>query len=222
MTSRMEKVAEDIALTALQKVTPIGDPRVKLETLKETFQAGWPVLDSTIPMNDAMSAAAQAASNCTGQDAENWHTALSQAWQTAMQETVDQYFRDARNSFQKRKYLEGSETLTDAVRATLGQIASVRNWPHATHDDLYAIAAALGSGTGWPENLEEFDKALDNCSKEGKRLGSALGASTGLPDSIRFGTYLEDPQDAEENGLSFAETVIELANRFAGLEPART
>ena len=44
MTSRMEKVAEDIALTALQKVTPIGDPRVKLETLKETFQAGWPVL----------------------------------------------------------------------------------------------------------------------------------------------------------------------------------
>ena len=221
MTSRMEKVAQDIALTALRQASPTGDPPLKLETIKEAFQAGWPVPDSTMPINDAMSAAAQAASDCTSQDAENWQMAVSQAWQTAVQETVDQYFKDARNSFQKREYLKGSETLTDAVRATLGQIASVRNWPHATHDDLYAIAAALGSGTGWPENLEEFDKALDNCSKEGKRLGSALGASTGLPDSIRFGTYLEDPQDAEENGLSFAETVIELANRLAGLEPAR-
>ena len=221
MTSRMEKVAEDIALAALQKATPTGEQPLKLETLKEAFQAGWPVPDSTIPINDAMSAAAQAASSGTGQDAENWQTAVSQAWQTAVQETVEQYFKDARHSFQKREYLEGAETLTDAVRATLGHIASVRNWPHATHDDLYAIAAALGSGTGWPENLEEFDKALDNCSKEGRRLGTVLGASTGLPDSIRFGTYLEDPEAAEENGLSFAETVIELANRLAGSEPAR-
>ena len=222
MTSRMEKVAEDIALTALRKATSTGDPPLKPEALKEAFQAGWPVPDSTIPMNDAMSAAAQAASNCTGQDAEKWHTAVFQAWQTAVQDTVDQYFRDARHSFQKREYLEGAETLTDAVRATLGHIASVRNWPHGTHADLYSIAAALGSGSGWPESLDEFDKALDNCSKEGKRLGTVLGASTGLPDSIRFGTYLEDPQDAEENGLSFAETVIKLANRLAGLEAART
>ena len=221
MTSRMEKVAEDIALTALLKATPTGDPPLKLGPLKEAFQAGWPVPDSSMPMNDAMSAAVQAASKCTGQDAGNWHMAVSQAWPTAVQETVERYFKDARHSFQKWEYLEGAEILTDAVRATLGQIASVRNWPHATHDDLYAIVAALGSGTGWPESLDEFDKALDNCSKEGKRLGTALGASTGLPDSIRFGTYLEDPQDAEENGLSFAETVIELANRLAGLEPAR-
>ena len=222
MTSRMEKVAEDIALTALRNATPTGDPPLKLETLKEAFQARWPVPDSTMPMNDAMSAAAQAASNCTGQDAVNWQTTVSQVWQTAVQETVDQYFKDARHYFQKREYLEGAETLTDAVRATLGQIASVRNWPHATHDDIYAIAAALGSGTGWPENLEEFDKALDNCSKEGQHLGSALGASTGLPMTIRFGTYLEHPEDAEEDGLSVAETVIELANRLARLEPART
>ena len=69
--------------------------------------------------------------------------------------------------------------------------------------------------------MQEFDQALDNCSEEGKHLGSALGASMGLPSSIRFGTYAEEPESAEENGLSFAETVIELANRLAGQEPAR-
>ena len=221
MTSRMEKVAQDIALTALRKASPTGDPPLKLETLKEAFQAGWPVPDSTTPINDAMSAAAQAASNCTGQDAEKWHTALSQSWQTAVQETVDRYFKDARHCFQKREYLEGAETLTDAVRATLGHIASVRNWPHGTHGDLYSIAAALGSGSEWPETMEQFDQALDNCSQEGKRLGSALGASTGLPDSINFGTYAENPEHAEEDGLSFAETVIELGTQLAGLEPSR-
>ena len=39
--------------------------------------------------------------------------------------------------------------------------------------------------------------------------------------SIRFGTCLEHPESAEEDDLAFAETVIELANRLAGLEPAR-
>ena len=101
------------------------------------------------------------------------------------------------------------------MRATLGHIASARNWPHGTHGDLYSIVAALGSGSRWPETLEEFDQALDNCSKEGRRLGSALGASTGLPDSINYGIYEDDPEAAEENGLSFAKTVIELATLLA-------
>jgi hypothetical protein len=38
----------------------------------------------------------------------------------------------------------------------------------------------------------------------------------GLPGSIAFGTYLEDPDDAEENGFLFAEMVMELAPRLAG------
>ncbi len=52
-------------------------------------------------------------------------------------------------------------------------------------------------------------------------MGSALGASTGLPRSITFGSYVDAPECAEEDGLSFAETVIELANRLAGEEPIR-
>ena len=42
-----------------------------------------------------------------------------------------------------------------------------------------------------------------------------MGASMGLPDSLKFGTYHENPEDAEENGSSFATTAIELANRLA-------
>ena len=33
-------------------------------------------------MNDAMSAAAQAAAACTGQGPDSWKTAVSQAWQS--------------------------------------------------------------------------------------------------------------------------------------------
>ena len=38
----------------------------------------------------------------------------------------------------------------------------------------------------------------------------------GLPDSIRSGTYTSDPDDAEENGFLFAETVMDLAEKLAG------
>ena len=221
MNTRMEKVAQDVALTALRIGTHVAQPTPQLERIKEDFQARWPVPDSNRPMNDAISAVAQAVSSCTGQDADTWKTTVSQTWQPAVEEVVEAYFKTARHSFQKGDAPEGAETLTDAVRATLGHIAATRDWPHGTHDDLYSIAAALGGRTGWPENLEEFDKALDNCSKEGKRLGSALGASTGLPRSIKFGSYVDAPGSAEEDGLSFAETVIELANRLAGEEPAR-
>ena len=221
MNTRMEKVAQDVALTALRIVTHVAQPTPQLERIKEDFQARWPVPDNNRPMNDAMTAVVQAVSSCTGQDADTWKTTVSQTWQPAVEEVVEAYFKAARTSFQKGDALEAAEILTDAVRATLGHIAATRDWPHGTHNDLYSIAAALGGRTEWPENLEEFDKALDNCSKEGKRLGSALGASTGLPRSITFGSYVDAPGSAEEDGLSFAETVIELANRLAGEEPAR-
>ena len=215
MNTRMEKAAQDVALTALRILSHVAQPTPQLEKIKEDFQARWPVPDSKRPMNDAMSAVAQAVSSCTDQDEDTWKTTLSQTWQPAVEQVVEAYFKAARASFQRGDALEGAEILTDAVRATLGHIAATRDWPHGTHDDLYSIAAALGGRTGWPENLEEFDKALDNCSKEGKRLGSALGASTGLPRSITFGTYAEYPEDAEENGFSFATTAIELATSLA-------
>ena len=221
MTTRMEKVAEDVALAVLRNTGPSANPPLQPEILAQAFQAGWPTTDSRIPMNDAMSAAAQAAISCIGLNADSWKNTIYQAWRPAVQETVDEYFEDARRSFEKGQYLKGAETLANAVRATLGHIASVRNWPHGTHGDLYSIVAALGSGSRWPETLEEFDQALDNCSKEGRRLASALGASTGLPDSINFGTYAENPEIAEENGVSFAETVIELANQLAEKVPDR-
>ena len=64
--------------------------------------------------------------------------------------------------------------------------------------------------------MEDFEQALDHRTREGEHLGATLGASMGLPRSIRSGTYLEYPEDAEENGFSFATTAIELANRLAG------
>ena len=221
MTSRMEKVAEDIALNALRKATQTAELPLKLETLTDAFKGRWPLPGSDRPMNDAMSAAAQAASNCTDQDAESWEGTVSQAWQPAVQETVEEYFKTARYSFQKGEALEGAETLTDAVRATLGHIAMARNWPHSTHDDLYSIAAALGSGSGWPDTTEEFDWALENASKEGQNMSAAMGASMGRPRMLKFGIYAENPDGVEEDGFLFAKTTIELANRLAGQEPAK-
>ena len=142
--------------------------------------------------------------------------ALSRAWQPAVEEVIEEYFKAARHSFQNGESMEGVETLTDAVRATLGRIAATRNWPHSTHEDLYSIAAALGGGTGWPDTMEEFEEALNNRSEDGKYLGSALGACMGRPDMLRFGVYAENPNEAEEDGFLFATTTIELANRLAG------
>ena len=221
MTSRMDKVAEDVALAALRKATAARAPLLRPETLEEAFRAGWPIPNSTTPMNDAINAATQAANNCTSQDTQNWESTVGQAWRPAVEETVEEYFKAARRSFQMGEARQGAEALTDAVRATLGHIAASRNWPHSTEEDLYSTAAALGSGTGWPRTMEEFDRALGSLSDEGGHLNSALGASMGLPRSIDFGTYLDAPDCAGENGLSFAGTVIELANQLAGQEPAR-
>ena len=215
----MEKVAEDVAQAVLRMIGSAAEPPLQPETLKEAFRARWPTPDSRTPMNDAMSAAAQSAAACTGQGLDSWKTAVAHAWQPAVDETVEEYLKSARWSFQKGDPLEGVETLTDAVRATLGHIAAVRDWPHNAHDDLYRIAAALGSGSGWPETMEEFERALDNASEEGKNFGAAMGASMGRPRMLKFGVYAEYPEDAEEDGFLFAETTIELANRLAGQDP---
>ena len=215
MNTRMEKVAQDVALTALRIISHVAQPTPQLEKIKEDFQARWPVPDSNRPMNDAMSAVAQAVSSCTGQDADTWKTTVSQTWQPAVEEVVEAYFKAARTNFEKGDPLDGVETLTDAVRATLGHIAAARNWPHSTHDNLYRIAAALGSGSEWPNTIEELDQALESVSKEGDNLGAALGASMGRPDMLKFGVYAENPDGPEEDGILFATATIELANRLA-------
>ena len=38
----------------------------------------------------------------------------------------------------------------------------------------------------------------------------------GRPRSLKFGTYAENPDGAEEDGILFATTTMELANRLAG------
>ena len=219
MSTRMEKVAEDVALKALRAAAATSDPPLDPEALTEAFQAGWPVEDSRRPMNDATTAA-QAAGNRANQDADAWTTAIAQAWQPAVEEVVQEYLQAARHCFKQGDPLQGVETLTDAVRATLGHIAATRNWPHNAHDDLYGIAAALGSNSDWPTTMDEFQRALDNCTTEGDDLGAALGASMGRPRMLKFGTYAEDPDGPEEEGFLFATTTIELANRMAGQVPA--
>ena len=216
MTTRMESATEIVALTALRKANSDQDSPAQPEILREAFRTIWPVPGSNTPMNDAMGAAAQAASNCAGQDGETWKAAVSQAWQPAARETAREYLRTARESFRKGELAQGAESLTDAVRATLGYIAAARGWPHATDEDLHMAATALASGQGWPETMEELDAALDNMSEDGKLLNDSLGASMGLPDSIAFGTYTDAANDAEESGFLFAETVMVLAEKLAG------
>ena len=216
MTTRMESATELVALTVLRKTNSAQASPVQPETLREAFRARWPVPGSNTPMNDATQAAAQAASKCDGQDEEIWKATVSQAWQSAAIETAQEYLRTAKENFRKGEIAQGAESLTDAVRATLGYIAAARGWPHGTDEDLHMAATALASGQGWPETMEELDDALDNMSEEGKHLNSSLGASMGMPDSIAFGTYTDDPDDAEENGFLFAETVMALAEKLAG------
>ena len=103
MTTRMEKVAEDVALTVLQKAGSTAQRPLQPETLKEAFHARWPTPDSRTPMNDAMSAAVQAASSFTGQDAGSWKATMSQAWQPAVDEVVQEYFKTAQLSFEKEE-----------------------------------------------------------------------------------------------------------------------
>ena len=215
MKTRMEKVAEDITLRALKRACSMAQPSSRAETLQEAFQAEWPTPDSTHPMNDAIGAAARLARSA-GQDPDTWKDTMAEAWQSAVEAVVAEYLKAAKESFQRGEHTQGAETLTDAVRAIIGHIAMTRKWPHSNEEDLFSTAAALGSGADWPQTTDKLDQALASLSKDGDHLISALGASIGLPGSIAVGTYLEDPDDAEENGFLFAEMVMEPAPRLAG------
>ena len=217
MTTRMERVAEDIAMAALLKAGATAEPPLQTETLEEAFQSRWPTQGSKLPMNDAMSAAIHATRSSIGQDADRWKTtAVSDTWHPAVQDTIEGYFHAAQRNFAEGYPLEGVEKLTDAVRAALGHIAATRNWPHSTDDDLYAIAVALASGNGLPEDMEEFEQALKDASPEGDNLCAALGASMGRSDMLKFGVYQGDSDGPERDGILFARTTIELANRLSG------
>ena len=219
MTTRMERVAEDVALAALQKASTLAEPPLQPEKLHERFRTTWAAGNGRLPLNDAMSAAVDAATtDAHERNWESWETLMEDAWSKAVEEIVEGYFEAAQHSFEKGQPIEGAETLTDAVRATLGHIAAARRWPHGTHDDLYSIAAALASGNGWPDEIEEFDQALKDASPEGKNLCAALGASMGRPRMLKFGAYQEDPDGPEKDGILFARTAIELANRLADQE----
>ena len=222
MTTRMERVVEDIALATLRKACALAEPPIQLEKLHERFRTMWPAGDSRLPMNDVMSAVVGAAAHSAhAPDRESWKTLMEDAWSGAVEEVVQGYFKTAQHSFENGQPMEGVETLTDAVRATLGRIAATREWPHSTDEDLYSIAAALASGNGWPEEMEEFDQALKDASPEGGNLCSALGASMGRPDVLRFGLYEGDREGPESDGFLFARTTIELANRLADQEAVR-
>lgn len=54
MTTRMEKVAEDVALTALVKGTSGAQTARQQEALKAEFRSLWPTQDSTLPLTDAL------------------------------------------------------------------------------------------------------------------------------------------------------------------------
>ena len=219
MTTRMETVAEDVALTALRKASAAAEPPLQPEKLQEGFRARWPAGDSRLPMNDAMSAAlAAAAEGANEQDRETWKSRIEDAWSKAVEETVKGYFEAAQRSFEKGQPLEGVETLTDTVRAVLGRIAATRKWPHSTHEDLYRIVAALATGCALPGEDEHLDVVLRNASEEGMDLCSALGASMGRPDILKFGVYEGDPGGPQRDGTLFAKTTIELANRLANQE----
>ena len=216
MTTRMEKVAEDVALTALQKASNASGSPPNPAGLKTAFRANWPPDGSQRPLLDAMKAAANAADgihNATGQ--ESWTSLLEKTWSQAVEDTVQEYFASARRSFKQGEPLQALETLTDAVRATFGHIAATRHWPHATDSDIYSISAGLGSNGQWPGTLEDLDQALLNPSTEGREMGLAMSASMGRPKMYSFGSYEGDTDTAEKEGLLFASTAIELANRLA-------
>lgn len=216
MTTRMENVAEDVALTALRKATRESEFPLDPEKLKETLRASWPSKGSQQPMNHALKAAAEAASQEEdGANSEEWSDLLEKAWAQAVEDAVQEYFESARQSFKQGATLEALETLTDAVRATFGHIAATHQWPHATNSDIYFISAALGSNGRWPHTLEDLDQALLNASKEGKEMGLAMAASMGRPKMYSFGSYEGDNDTAEKEGLLFASTAIEMANLLA-------
>ena len=140
--------------------------------------------------------------NDYGPEKATWHGLLEKVWDHAVQDTVQEYFSSARQSFKQGEPLQALETLTDGVRATFAHIAAERQWPHATDSDIYTISAGLGSNGQWPATLK--DLAL-----------LAMSASMWRPKMYSFRSYEGDSETAETEGFLFASTAIDIANRLA-------
>ena len=215
MTTRIEKVAGEVALDVLEKVSTLVEPPLHLERLKRSFYSKFTASAGQFPMNEAMNAALYAAVASKGQAADEWNAPIVDAWERVVDETVEEYFNRAERSFEAHEHLEGAETLTDAVRVVLGHIAARRGWPHATDDDLYRTAAALATSGGFPSDDENLYMLLDDASVEGMDLCGALGASMGRPDSVRCGLYDDNFDGVRQEARLFARMTIDLANRLA-------
>ena len=222
MNTRMENVAERIALGALRKVCVLVESPLSMEDFEKDFHSRWPRESSRFPLDDAMKVALVAAIASKGEalgewdhEGRSWKNPMVDAWDLAVNEAVEEYFDNAQVSFEREEHLEGTEILTDAVRATLGYIAAGRGWPHSSDDDLYRVAAALATSGNFPKDEENLYSLLDEASDEGMDLCGALGASMGRPDSIKCGLYGDGLDVVQDDARRFARTTIELANRLA-------
>ena len=223
MKSKMEKVVEEIALDVLRNVAAIAEPPLRKMQLERSFLGEWPADSSRFPINDAMKAAVNAAiasgsrpNSGWNQGVEGWKTPIADTWDRAVSEAVDGFFEKARECFDKERFLEGTETLTDAVRVTLGDIAAQRGWPHGTDDDLYRAAAALATDGRFPGDSEDLYVLLENASEDGMDLCGALGASMGRPETVMCGLYGEEQTGVGEDAQRFARMTITKARSLAG------
>ena len=116
-------------------------------------------------------------------------------------------------SFAEGNPMEGTEALTDAVRAALGYIAARREWPHGTQTDLYDVTTALATGT-LPEDDDKASELLDSAPEEGIDLCSAFAASMGQPASVKFGMFYDSRDGCDADATMFARRSIELARRL--------
>lgn len=221
MATRMEQATEKMALAVLRKIGVAVEPPLSMEKLKKNFYARWPTEGSRFPINDAMLAARNAAIASKGRTRSGWdeekgtlQTPIADAWDEAVAETVAQYFDKARKTFDRGQPLDGTEALTDAVRAALGYIAATLQWPHGTQGELYNVAEGLAAGA-LPKEDDNASEYPDTVSEEGVDLCSAFAASMGRPASVKFGLFYNSQDGSDEDAIRFAERTIELAGRLA-------
>ena len=223
MATRMEQATEKIALAVLRSVSVAMEPPLSTEKLEQNFYAQWPTEGSRFPMNDAMLAARNAAKASKertpgeGDEEGTWKTRIADAWGQAVTEAVEQYFDTARQHFDRGEALDGTETLTDAVRAAVGYIAAKREWPHATKGELYNVAEGLATGS-LPKEDDNWWEYPDTATDEGAEFRSFFAASMGRPDSVKFGFYCNDRSAVQEDAILFARRAIERAGRLAEKE----
>ena len=221
MATRMEQATEKIALAVLQNVSVIVEPPLSMEKLKKNFYARWPSEGSKFPMNDAMLAARNAViaskepvRSGWNEEEGTWKTPIADAWDEVVAETVAQYFDKAWKSFDRGDSLEGTEILTDAVRAALGYIAATREWPHGTQGELYNVAEGLATGS-LPKEDDNWWEYPDTATDEGAEFRSFFAASMGRPSSVKFGLFYDSQDGSDEEAVMFARRAIELARRLA-------